>query len=110
LVVNVIREPRNVLVSYCRHRLAKDNLRLSLAEALRDYWGWGCFVEFYRLFLGWRGRATILRYEDLAECSPLLDGTATGSPSRWQDVWDRAAEQEWRNRGGPRLLRDAGYA
>lgn len=110
MVVTIIRDPRNVLVSYRRHRLREEGLEVSLVDAMRDYWGWGCFAAFYRAFLEWQGRATIVRYEDLEKCHPVARGSHTGVPSCWQDVWTDEAEEEWQRRDGPQLLRDAGYS
>ena len=61
-VVTVFRDPRNVLVSYCRHR-KREGVEVSIAEALASFWG-APFVAVYRGFLGWAGRSVILRYEE----------------------------------------------
>jgi hypothetical protein len=123
-VVTIFRDPRNVLVSYVRHRLRWSGIELTLAGALGDFWGLS-FVESYQSYLGWHGRSIVLRYEDLAadhvgEGSDIyapdrpawdqwIGNTRTGSPSDWREHWDDEAEEAWRKAGGPELLVRAGY-
>jgi hypothetical protein len=118
-VLTILREPRDVLVSYCRHR-KRDGFIYDIPQALKDFWG-APFVETYRSFLGWRGRSVMMRYEDMPP-SVIGDGkgiyehhdrdynTRTGSPSDWRKVWDDGCEQAWINHGGPELLAVVGYA
>lgn len=119
-ILTIFRDPRNVLVSYCRHRRREDGMIYGIPQALKDFWGCA-FVEVYRSYLGWRGRSAVLRYEDLP---PHVTGdgmgiyqhhdrdwnTRTGSPSAWGDVWDDACEHAWVAHGGPALLEETGYA
>jgi hypothetical protein len=120
-LITVLRDPRAVLCSYVRHRKREDDLDISIPAALDAFFDWGGFVPTYRSFLGWRGRAIVLRYEDLPP-EQVGDGagiyppgqahlnTRTGAPSRWQDFWDEEAEAAWTAAGGPGLLVEAGYA
>lgn len=119
-VITVFRDPRNVLVSYCRYRKRVEGLDASIPQALADFWGQP-FVEVYAGYLGWRGKAVAIRYEDIPG-SVAGDGsgiyqkherdwnTRTGSPSRWQDIWTQEDEAAWVKHGGPELLAKAGYA
>lgn len=119
VVATVFRDPRNVLVSYRRHR-EREGVAVSLCEALEDFWG-APFVPLYRDFLGWRGRSIAFRYEDMPP-EQVGDGagiyaehdrdwnTRTGSPSDWPNVWDAETDKAWVAAGGPQLLADAGYA
>lgn len=118
-VVTVLRDPRNMLISYRRHRKRVDGLDLSTAKALEDYWG-APFYEVYRGFLGWHGKAAIVRYEDIP-ASVAGDGsgiycrhdahhnTRTGRPSNWVDDWGQEDHRAWRAAGGPALAAEAGY-
>jgi hypothetical protein len=119
-VVTIKRDPRNVLVSYCRHRKRVDGLDVSIPMALADFWG-APFVATYAGFLGWDGRSIVMRYEDMPssvtgdgariyEGQPKDWNTRTGSPSRWQELWDDHAEAAWQSHGGPELLEAAGYS
>lgn len=119
-VVTVFRDPRNMLVSYCRHREREDGFRPTLAEAIRDYWGQP-FVPLYDSYLGWKGRSVVIYYEDLPPAQ-IGDGgsiyvghdrdwnTRTGEPSDWRNEWNDEAEDAWRASDGPGLLRRSGYA
>jgi hypothetical protein len=117
-VLTILRDPRNVLLSYITHR-KRDGLVYSYGHAMDDFWG-HAFVDVYRGYLGWRGHSAIFRYEDLP---PAVVGggfgiyqndtqdynTATGSPSDWRKVWTEEFAQAWDAHDGPRLLVDAGY-
>ena len=120
-IISVVRDPRDCLTSYCRHRRRVDGLDLTIADALEDYWGGGEFVPLYRGFLGWRDEeAMILRYENM---HPAVVGngsgiycvhdaehhTRTGSPSNWVDDWSAADHRAFRAAGGRALLEEAGY-
>jgi hypothetical protein len=119
-VVTVFRDPRNVLVSYCRHRMREEGLDIPISQAIEDFWG-APFVSLYSGFLNWRGRSIVVRYEDLP-AGMIGDGrgmyseaprdwnTRTGSPSNWLEWWDSKAEETWSRHGGPDLLVRAGYA
>jgi hypothetical protein len=117
-VVTIFRDPRNMLVSYIRHR-AREGIRLDIPKALEGFWGQP-FVQAYRSYLGWRGKSVVVRYEDLphdviGDGSGIYRGqpqdwnTRTGEPSNWREIWDDAAEMAWRAHGGMDLLREAGY-
>jgi hypothetical protein len=115
-VVTVFRDPRNVLVSYCRHR-AREGVAVTIPQALADFWG-APFTYVYRGFLGWFGVSMILRYEHLPEKvagdgAGIYNGqawnTRTGAPSFWEDWWSAEAERAWVAHGGPSLLSAAGY-
>jgi Sulfotransferase domain len=117
--ITVFRDPRNCLVSYCRHRKRVEDLNVSIAEAIRNYWG-SPFVGLYESYLGWRGKSVVLRYEDLpgsvvGSGQGIYKGsgtdwnTRTGAPSRWQAVWTEEDEAAWVKAGGPELLVKAGY-
>jgi hypothetical protein len=119
--ITIKRDPRNVLVSYCRHRKREGSkLEFTIPSALTDFWG-APFVSTYRSYLGWAGRSIIIRYEDMP-ASVIGDGsgiyerhnkdwnTRTGKPSRWQDVWNEQAEAAWVRHGGPELAAQAGYS
>lgn len=120
-LIMVLRDPRNCLVSYIRHRKREDGLRVTVQQALDNYWDQGPFVEVYRSFLGWIGRAIVIRYEDMPP-SQIGDGsgiyrdhdrdwnTRTGTPSQWSDIWTDKIEAAWQRHGGPQLLVQAGYA
>jgi Sulfotransferase domain len=118
-VITIFRDPRNVLVSYCRHRKRVEGIDVSIPQAISDFWGTP-FVRLYESFLGWRGRSVVVRFEDLpGSVVGSGDGiyarhetdwnTRTGSPSRWQDTWDEKAEAAWLAAGGNELLVEAGY-
>jgi hypothetical protein len=119
-VITVFRDPRNCLISYCRHRKRVDGLEVSTAEALASYWGTP-FVPLYRAFLRWRSLSVVLRYEELP-AAMIGDGeaiytaaerhwnTRTGSPSDWTEDWGQGDHRAWREAGGPELLHEAGYA
>jgi hypothetical protein len=118
-VVTMMRDPRNMLISYRRHRKRVDGVEVSTAEALEDYWG-APFAEVYRGFLAWRGLAAIVRYEDVP-AAVAGDGsgiycrhdaghnTRTGQPSDWVEEWRAEDHRAWRAAGGPELLEAAGY-
>lgn len=119
-ILTIFRDPRNVLLSYIAHRLRRDNLIYTFNQGLTDFWGYP-FIGAYRGYLGWRGRAAVIRYEDLPEHvvgngSGIYRGTAhdwntrTGKPNRWQSSWDATIEQAWAAAGGNELLAEAGYA
>lgn len=119
-VITVFRDPRNVLVSYCRYRKQVDGLDVTIPQALADFWGWP-FVECYRAYLGWRGKSVVLHYENIPPSQtgdgaslyagePLDWNTRTGAPSQWSQHWDAEAERRWIEHGGPELLNLAGYA
>lgn len=115
----VIRDPRNTLISYQRHRARVDNLNLSTESALENFWG-APFVPTYRGYLGWRGKAAVLRYEDLPH-HVVGDGhgiycrhdrhhnTRTGFPSDYAEYWQGADYRAWRDAGGSELVAEAGY-
>lgn len=118
-VITVFRDPRNVLVSYCRHREREDCDRPSLVEAIGSFWNQP-FVPLYDSYLGWHGRSVVLRYEDMpswqvGDGASLYAGqsrdwnTRTGSPSDWRDHWTQEAEEAWQDAGGVELLARAGY-
>lgn len=119
-VVTVIRDPRNILVSYCRHRKREDGLTVSIPQALKAFWDWGPFVPLYRSFLGWIGKSIIIRYEEMPPAM-IGDGkgiyrshahdwnTRTGDPSQWFHVWTSKIDAAWKRAGGPQLLAQAGY-
>lgn len=123
-VVTVFRDPRNVLVSYVRHRARWSGAEITLAEAISDFWG-APFVDVYDSYLGWHGRCVAMKYESLApdhvgdgseiyapdrpQWDKWIGNTRTGSPSDWRARWDDAAEEAWREAGGPALLARAGY-
>lgn len=127
MVVTILRDPRNVLISYIRHRAQSwgGEKKFTIPEALADFWG-KPFVETYEGFLGWQGRSIIVHYENLApqhigagediytpdrpQWDKWIGNTRTGSPSDWSLVWDAEAEEAWRAAGGPDLLAQAGYA
>jgi hypothetical protein len=119
-VVLVLRDPRDCITSYCRHRKRTDGIDLTVEDALRDYWDGGPFVPLYRGFLGWKGRAAVVYYEDM---HPAVVGngsgiycrhdaehnTYTGHASDWTDDWDSSAHRAFRDAGGRELLEEAGY-
>jgi hypothetical protein len=118
-VITVFRDPRNVLVSYCRYRNAENGLNVRVHQALDDFYG-SPFCMVYRGYLGWRGRSLCLRYEEIPEQvagqgqgiyarEPRDWNTRTGKPSRWQDWWDEEAQAAWIRTGGLSLLHEAGY-
>jgi hypothetical protein len=118
-VVTVLRDPRNCVISYVRHRKRVDGIDITTAEALTDYWGTP-FVELYRGFLGWHGKAAIVHYEKMP-ASVTGDGsgiygfhdaqhnTRTGEPSDWSETWGCEDHRAWRIAGGPALAAEAGY-
>jgi hypothetical protein len=119
-VITIKRDPRNVLVSYCRHRKRVDGIEVTIPDALADFWG-APFVSTYRSYLGWAGRSVMIRYEDMPasvigdgagiyECHDRDWNSRTGEPSRWQAVWDERAEAAWIQHGGPELAAEAGYS
>jgi hypothetical protein len=119
----VFRDPRNVLSSHVRFRkrLEGNGARdLSVAKSIENFWGQP-FIPLYRSFLGWRGKATVLRYEDLPEeqCGrgelitsghPQDWNTRTGSPSDWRKLWTSEDYAAWQHHGGAALLEESGYA
>lgn len=119
-VITVFRDPRNVLVSYCRHRKRTEGLDVTIPQAIGDFWG-APFVDVYSSFLGWKGRSVVVRYEDLPS-SVVGNGsgiyqqhskdwnTRTGSPSKWQEVWTEEDEAAWVKIKGQDLVESAGYS
>lgn len=114
--ITVIRDPRNVLVSYSRWSEGVSDL----VEAMDNFFGHP-FAEVYRGFLGWQGQSEVIRYEALSFEAALTDvnvyagaadnrDTWTGSPSSWQDWWSERVECKWRQIGGAALLDEAGYS
>ena len=113
-VVTIIRDPRNVLLSYMRDQ------KVDAWKALDDFCGHQ-FVPLYRRFLKWReGGAIVLRYEEIDPA--WLDETidlypnSQYSPDTYRMAhvdWrvDSAADinNAWRYFDGPQLVADAGY-
>jgi hypothetical protein len=117
-VITVFRDPRNVLVSYCRHQ-KRNGVDVTIRQALEDFWDFP-FIEVYRSYLGWFGKSMVVRYEDMPDFvigngDGIYQGheqdwnTRTGSPSSWQEVWTKEDEASWIEAGGPELLVEAGY-
>lgn len=116
-VLTVFRDPRNCLTSYCRHRARTDGAQFTIAQAIADYWG-APFIPTYQGYLPWRGRAVVMRFEDLP---PAVVGngdsiypnqnwnTRTDQHSDWVNDWQREDHAAWREAGGRELARDAGY-
>lgn len=125
-VVTILRDPRNVLISYIRHRAASwgGGKRYTVAEALEDFWGQP-FVPAYESYLGWQGHSVILRYEEMPSrvigdggeiytpdrpaWDKWIGNTRTGAPSQWLEHWTPSAEEAWQKAGGPALVRLADY-
>lgn len=112
-VLTIIRDPRNVLVSYVRWKERQQDPRgpSNVLEAM-DNFARRPFPEVYRGFLRWQGRCEIIRYEDLDPTSlhqPAGWGTWTGNPSDWRNWWTERIERKWRRIGGPDLVAEAGY-
>lgn len=119
--ITIIRDPRNVLVSYLRwtHKEGKPRAPIDLVDAM-DHFFRRPFQQVYRGFLDWRVQGEVVRYEDLtAENLPttvqLYSGAAqdrdtwTKAPSDWRDWWTERVERKWRSIGGPALVTEAGY-
>lgn len=118
-VVTMMRDPRNVLVSYVRHKGDWPDSPESLIQAMKNFRGYP-FQEVYRGFVGWRRKGLVIRYEDMppgfAPANPrLYEGSAqdndtwTGQPSDWREWWTERVDRVWRGIGGPELLAEAGY-
>jgi hypothetical protein len=117
-VITVFRDPRNVLMSYCRHQ-KRNGIDVTIRQALEDFWDFP-FIEVYRSYLGWFGKSMVVRYEAMPDFvvgngNGIYQGheqdwnTRTGSPSSWQEVWTEEDEAVWIEYGGPKLLVEAGY-
>lgn len=112
-VHHVIRDPRNVLISYSRYRNKTPEIMLT------KRW-YGPFVQFCRGFVGWEQYATIYKYEDIWGHAAYLPGnlyvgakndldTWTGAPSDWREWWTDEIDKIWCDQGGPELVRELGY-
>lgn len=117
-VITIFRDPRNVLLSWCRHQLRVKGRETSPLEALEACQNNVPFVDYYRSFLGWRGRCLCLRYEDFPPGpepygvrTPEISDSWTGEQRvDWREEWDWDLKLAWRRAGGDLLLEEAGYA
>lgn len=121
-VINIVRDPRNVLVSHARFRCVDGDIKgCCLAALLREGFGKRPFMEVYRSFLGWEKRgAAVVRYEQLSRdflagapglyAGAMCDqSTLNKRPTDWREHWTDDLEAAWSRLGGEALLRDAGY-
>lgn len=117
-VIAVLRDPRNVLVSWTRWRNRDTVTEAALLDALDWFYDTGPFVEVYRSFLGWRGRALVVRYEDVPRDFSRVDlyeeaeqdrSTWMSSPSDWRACWTTRVDEAFREAGGLEMLVEAGY-
>lgn len=114
--VTVIRDPRNVIVSYQKHAVLSGEDRPSLLDALTSFLG-KPFFDVYPAFLDWQGSAPTVRYEDLPRVrwGSVYEGanqdrsTWTDRPSDWMRDWSALEKRQWRGAGGNQLVREAGY-
>lgn len=118
-VITVVRDPRNVLVSYVRWWNSLNEKQTTLLETLGAFFDDSDypFLDIYRDFLGWAGRGPIMRYEHMPRVK--LPGVYNGAsanhstwndePSDWRSAWSDDIEREWLRRGGARALIEAGY-
>lgn len=123
-----IRNPRDVAVSWMRHRTREDESLVESKELLIRLISGGMFgtsvPEFYRGFLGWLDveNVYIIKFEDFIERKVDLSGvtdylqaditcleysgflggsvTYTGSYSNWRQWWDADVHKAWKAHGG----------
>lgn len=114
--LTIFRDPRNVLLSWCRHHERVKGEPITPHEALISCHGAVPFVDLYRSFLGWRGRCLCLRYEDFPAgpepygvATPEISETWTGTRVDWREEWDWELNKAWWQAGGNLLLAEAGY-
>lgn len=130
--VHIVRNPRNVLVSWVR-MLKGEVAQGFIIAALREYHTRIPFPAYYRQFLGWLEDPNTLtvRFEKLLESDaelrriaeflsiPYLDDafgqiigptrTWTGRLSDWTEWWSTNLEEVWTQEGGYELEKDLGY-
>ena len=109
-VVTILRDPRNVLVSYARafsHRLggAPD-----LAAAMDDFFG-RRFVNVAMEYADWQDHCEIVRYEDIRPpvSKTRMSQTWTGAPSDWRACWTPEIDRKWTGCGGREIVARFGY-
>lgn len=139
-MVFVIRDPRDIAVSYSRWNRCSPSLDTVIRRGYRRRQP---LVASVRRYLGWLQRADLaIKFErlcaepeaatrDIAEAvgmpyredaarrigrivEPLYDDpvkeTLTKARSEWRAWWTPEAEQVWREAGGPELVAELGYA
>lgn len=126
----VQRDPRNMAVSWVRHR-GRPVTEGTVIAAIRQY-ARGSLVEDLAAYEPWRDRAIVVRFEDLigdargmqalaralespvdpvAAFGALPGGTLTwtGRLSDWTTVWTPTIERVWVDLDGPAALQRWGY-
>lgn len=126
-----IRHPRNLAVSWMRHRLKQDSNLVASHELLASLISGGMFGEsipqFYSNFFGWLNVSNIhvikfeefvSRQHDLSSTEHYLkakpgslsydtilgnSSTFTGSYSLWEDWWDSTVDSAWKKAGGDQV-------
>ncbi|SDR37825.1 Sulfotransferase domain-containing protein [Pseudovibrio sp. Tun.PSC04-5.I4] len=137
--VFIIRNPRNVAISWLRQRVTQSSNINLCAECLVDLISRGIFgqsiPEHYRKYIDWihHGNTCVVHYENLLDLSSKeyqkiysylqIDTrthntftlgnsvTWTGKPSDWtqSSLWTAEVETAWKNAGGESLEESLGY-
>jgi hypothetical protein len=126
----VMRDPRNVAISWVRHH-GRPVTEGTVMAALRQFVH-GSLPEDLQAYEPWLTRAYVVRFESLVQSaetmrdlSRLLGSGAdpdaafawlpggtltwTGRLSDWATVWTPAIDRVWQELGGPALLARWGY-
>lgn len=99
-VACIFRDPRDVLVSMCRHRgdILMDH---AIVARILDFYH-GSLPAVYRSYLGyWTARSpfvSVRRFSDMTEDVP--SPTKTGRHSDWTEYWSDMIDRTWRDAGG----------
>jgi len=107
-----------MLVSFCRWWNQEPNEANLIAALGHTPYGGEAFIPLYRSFLGWKGRAMVVRYEDIPRTWSTANlyknsdqdrSTWNPEPSDWKKVWTPGVEGAFRTEGGHVALMEAGY-
>lgn len=129
----MIRNPRDVAISWMRHRIKEDETMVESKELLISLIENGMFgssvPDFYSGFLGWLEghNVYVIKFEDVVDKNidfselafylkedvdrfkyeSILGNSATytGSYSKWRDWWDSDVQRAWLKSGGSDIER-----
>lgn len=130
--VFIIRDPRNILISWLRSK-SKEVTQGNFISAFRRYDERQSFIEHIKSFLGWLSDpdTLVVRFENLIkddkemrriadylgvsylddafENLPGLTRTWTGKYSDYQDIWTEELQKVWNEEGGVEIQKLLGY-